>query len=194
MKIILEKSNTFIGRIGRIIDKYPYTHIALTFDDENYYSFSRRKHHNPFDSGFTIEKINYYAYRLNQEVELKEYELSISEEKKKEIEDFMNQISDYPFDIYGMIKTSLNKPREKDNAYNCMTFIARILEILDIPLMNNPYYKNNIEDLESALISYGLIGKIRIIKCDKEDDYYMSKVSISELIKSFIELNKKLKD
>ena len=192
MKIILEKSSTIIGKIGRIIDNYPYTHIAISFDDENYLSFSRRRHHNPFDSGFTIEKLNYYAYKLNQEVELKEYELDINEEKKKEIEAFINEISDYPFDIYGMIKTNLNHGRKKDNAYNCMTFIGRILEILEIPLIREEYYKNNIKDLENALINYGLKGKIRRIRCEKEDEFYMKRVNLIEKISSFIELNRKL--
>ena len=62
MRILFEKSNTNIGKLGRFVDAYPYTHVSISFDNDNYLSFSRRKHHNPFDAGFMIEKMNYYAY------------------------------------------------------------------------------------------------------------------------------------
>lgn len=189
MKIILEKSNTAIGKTGRLFNPYPYTHIALTFDGENHYSFSRRKYHNPFDSGFTNEKLNYYAF---EDVELKEYEVELNAEDKIRIEAFMEEIRDYPFDLYGMIKTSLGIRREKTNAYNCMTFMARILELSGIELVKQPYYKNNIADLENSLIKHGLKGQVRLVKKMQADPEYMAKVSFREVLLSCIRLHRKL--
>lgn len=189
MYIILEKSNTRIGKIGRLLGSYPYTHIAISFDNENFLSFSRRKHHNPFDSGYTIEKLHYYAY---EDVELKYYELDINDNQRKSIEEFIDSIKDYPFDVYGMILSSIGIYRKKDNAYNCMSYMAKILEILDIPLIHKEYYKNSIKDLEDALIKKGYKGEIKEIKKMIDEDNYMEKISLNDKIKSFINLHRKL--
>ena len=139
MRILFEKSNTNIGKLGRFVDAYPYTHVSISFDNENYLSFSRRKHHNPFDAGFMIEKMNYYAY---EDVELKVYEVDVTKKQIEEIYEFINEIKDYPFDIYGMIKMFIKRPRKKQDAYNCMSFVSRILQIIDIDLIHKNYYEN----------------------------------------------------
>lgn len=189
MRILFEKSNTNIGKLGRFVDTYPYTHVSISFDNENYFSFSRRKHHNPFDSGFMIEKMNYYAY---EDVQLKVYEVDVNKDKIEKIYEFINEVKDYPFDIYGMIKMYMKHPREKTNAYNCMSFVSRILQIIEIPLIKKNYYENNIEDIENALINYGLKAEILKVNKMENNDGYMDKVSIFEILKSFIEINKKL--
>lgn len=192
--ILFEKSNTLIGRIGRVIDPYPYTHVSISFDGENYYSFSRRKHHNPFDSGFTNEKLNYYAYKDGESVEIKLYEIEISDKQKEKIIIFMDDIKDYPFDIYGMIKTSINMPREKHNAYNCMTFVSTVLKILDIPLKKNPIYRNDIKDIEDSLLLNNYHGQVKVIKKEGDNSFYMEKVKLKDIFKSFININKKLRN
>lgn len=189
MRILFEKSNTNIGKLGRFVDAYPYTHVSISFDNENYLSFSRRKHHNPFDAGFMIEKMNYYAY---EDVELKVYEVDVTKKQIEKIYEFINEIKDYPFDIYGMIKMFINRSRKKQDAYNCMSFVSRILEIVEIPLIHKNYYENNIEDIENALIRYGLKPEILKVKKMDNNDGYMEKVPMTEIIRSFIEINKKL--
>ena len=189
MRILFEKSNTNIGKLGRFVDAYPYTHVSISFDNENYLSFSRRKHHNPFDAGFMIEKMNYYAY---EDVELKVYEVDVTKKQIEKIYEFINEIKDYPFDIYGMIKMFINRPRKKQDAYNCMSFVSRVLEIIEIPLIHKDYYENNIEDIENALIRYGLKPEILKVKKMENNDGYMEKVPMIEIIRSFIEINRKL--
>ena len=187
--ILFEKSQTKIGKIGRLISNYPYTHIAYTLDDINYCSFSRRYHNNPFDSGFTIEKENYYAYK--QDVEVRVYTFDIDKDKIDKINILNESVKDKVFDIYGMILMPFNIYRENKNAYNCMSYMALVFQILEIPLINNPYYRNNIQDLENALINYGIKGENRILKY-KYDEEYMRKFSLSEIIRSFIHLNKEI--
>ncbi len=185
--ILFEKSNTFIGKIGRVVMPYPYTHVAISFDKENYYSFSRRKHNNPFDAGFTKEKLSYYAY---EDVEVKIYTININEEEKEKIELFMDRVKDYPFDVIDMLTMPILHGHKHKNAYNCMSFVSEILEILNYPLMHKRY-KNNIEDIEKALKVRGEKGEI--IHLNKQyDEEYMSKVTNKEIINSFITLLKKI--
>ena len=86
--ILFEKSNSTVGRLGRRVMPYPYTHVTVSFDGETYYSFSRRRYHDPFDAGFTEEKLAYFAY---EETEVKIYRLDISEEEKRK---YKNNIED----------------------------------------------------------------------------------------------------
>lgn len=187
--ILFEKSQTKIGKIGRLISNYPYTHISYTLDNLNYYSFSRRYHNNPFDSGFTNEKENYYAYK--NDVGVKVYTLDIGQDKIDKINKLNEKVKDKVFDIYGMILMPFNIYRENNNAYNCMSYMALIFEILEIPLINNPYYKNNIQDLENALINYGIKGENKTLKY-KYDENYMRKFNKLDIVKSFIHLNKEI--
>ena len=140
--ILFEKSNSTIGKLGRLVMPYPYTHVTVSFDGETYYSFSRRRYHDPFDAGFTEEKLAYFAY---EETEVKIYRLEISEEEKKKIEDLMEKVKDCPFDVADMITMPLLHGHKRKNAYNCMSFVADVLEILEYPMPHGKY-KNNIED------------------------------------------------
>ena len=87
--ILFERSNSLIGKLGRFFMPYPYTHVTISFDNKTYHSFSRRKLHDPFDAGFTEEKLAYFAY---EDVEVKIYKLEISEEEKEAIEDWNKRI------------------------------------------------------------------------------------------------------
>ena len=98
--ILFEKSNSTIGKIGRLVMPYPYTHVTISFDGETYHSFSKRKLHDPFDAGFTDEKLAYFAY---EEVEVRIYTLKITDEEKTKIEAFMDQVKDCPFDVMDMV-------------------------------------------------------------------------------------------
>lgn len=180
MTILLERSNTLLGKFSRLFNKYPYTHIAISFDDYNFHAFSRRHLHNPFDSGYTLEKLNYYAY---EDVLVKKYYLDISDKQKEDIYKLIDEVKDCPFDISGMINTNINKSKENKKAYNCMSFVARVLEVLDIKL-DKKYYDNTIEDLENVLINNGYVGEEILIKKMDIDEEYMKKIPIKDVLAS----------
>ncbi|MBQ6479408.1 MAG: hypothetical protein IJI44_08630 [Erysipelotrichaceae bacterium] len=185
--ILFEKSNSMVGKIGRLVMPYPYTHVTISFDGKTYHSFSRRKLRDPFDAGFTDEKLAYFAY---EEVEVKIYTLKISEEEKTKIEAFIDQVKDCPFDVADMILMPLIHGCRRRNAYNCMSFVAEVLEILSYPLPNRRY-KNSIEDIENALIRKGLKGEI--VRLEKQtDEEYMKKVGLKDKLSSCLRLFHKL--
>lgn len=185
--ILFEKSNSAIGRLGRLLMPYPYTHVTLSFDGENYFSFSRRKFHDPFDAGFTEEKLAYFAY---EKVEVRIYRLPISEEEKGKIEAFAASVSDCPFDVLDMILMPISRGHKNRNGYNCMSFVADVLRILKIPLPRKGY-ENNIEDIENALRNYGLKGETVVLE-PRWDEAYMAKVSLPQKMRSLSVLFRRL--
>ena len=185
--ILFERSNSLIGKLGRFFMPYPYTHVTISFDNKTYHSFSRRKLHDPFDAGFTEEKLAYFAY---EDVEVKIYKLEISEEEKEKIMDFMDTIKDMPFDVGDMILMPLVHGHRNPRGYNCMSFVSEVLAILGYPLPNK-LYKNSIEDIENALINKGIEGEV--IKLPKQiDEEYMADVSLKQKLTSFRKLFDKL--
>ena len=181
--ILFEKSNSTIGKIGRLVMPYPYTHVTISFDGETYHSFSKRKLHDPFDAGFTDEKLAYFAY---EEVEVRIYTLKITDEEKTKIEAFMDQVKDCPFDVMDMVLMPLIHGHRRENAYNCMSFVAEVLEILSYSLPNRRF-KNSIEDIENTLIKHGAEGKTVILP-KQSDEEYMKKVGLKDRLSSFFRL------
>ena len=185
--ILFEKSNSAIGRIGRLLMPYPYTHVTISFDGKIYHSFSRRRLHDPFDAGLTEEKLSYFAY---EEVEVKIYKTHISEEDRQHILAFMEEIRDCPFDIPDMVTMPILNGHKRDNAYNCMSFVSEALSIIGIPLLH-PLYKNSIEDIEKALTNAGIEGQI--VRLPKQiDEEYMAKVTLKEKLHSFVSIINRL--
>lgn len=185
--ILFEKSNSMVGKLGRIFMPYPYTHVTISFDGKTYHSFSRRKLHDPFDSGLTEEKLAYFAY---EEVEVKIYHMEISEEQKEEILAFMDRVKDCPFDVVDMLTMPFLHGHKREGAYNCMSFVAEVLDMLGI-VLPHPLYHNSIEDLENALIGNGMKGEIVCLP-RQIDEAYMQEVKLKDKAKSFLCLFRKL--
>ncbi len=185
--ILFERSNSLIGKLGRLFIPYPYTHVTISFDGQTYHSFSRRKLHDPFDAGLTEEKLGYFAY---EEVQVRIYHADITEAEKEKILDLMERVKDMPFDVMDMITMPVLHGHKRDNAYNCMSFVAEVLSVIGIALPRE-MYRNNIEDIENALIDAGIKGET--VTLEKQiDEAYMEKVSPKEKLSSFIRLMRKL--
>lgn len=189
--IYLFKEETIVGKVARKLLKYPYTHIAFTLNHEDFITFSRRRHYDPFNSGFMIEERAHYTFGDNKEIEARYYVVEANDKQLRDINDYMMSVSNDCFNLYGMLLSPLGGI-EIDGANNCMTFVAHVLELANIELIKKPYYKNSIEDIEKALIHNKCLKEDVIFRKEKEDDNYMKKVSLITKAKSFIKLNKKL--
>ena len=185
--ILFERSNSLVGKLGRLFMPYPYTHVTISFDGQTYHSFSRRHFHDPFDAGLTEEKLAYFAY---QDVQVKIYTLEISKKEKEKILAFMERVKDCPFDVMDMLTMPILHGHKRENAYNCMSFVAEVLDILNIPLRRE-LYRNSIEDLENALIDQGCEGKIMHLP-KQIDEEYMAEVPLKQKISSMYHLFHKL--
>lgn len=189
--IVLVKAHTGLGKFVRKITKYEYTHIAVSLDDNfnKFYTFSRKNHYTPFDSGYMIETLDCYAYGKHENIKLKIFKIPV--EDIKEIESYINSISkdkEYIFNLYSMITMPLLNGFRIYKSHNCMSFTSKIIELSNKVKLTKPYYKYSIKEIDNLLSKY--LYKEDIFTKDKIDNpNYMKKINIFKNIISFIKLN-----
>ena len=192
--IVLEKSHTLLGRLSRVIDPYEYTHITVSLDDDlsRFYSFSRFYHYAPFLSGFMKETLDCYAYGKYNKVKLKVFKIPVTKEEKirikKFIKDVHNDRKNYLFNLYSALTMSVIGGFRIYKTSNCMSFTARVLEMVESVKMNRPYYKYSIEDIDD-LLSYFKYDEREFERKEIESPNYMRKINPLFNVGSFFRLN-----
>lgn len=193
--IICIKALTGLGKLGRRLTDYPYTHIAVSLDESltDFISFSRKKHYGPFHAGFMHEKRSHYAFGEHRQFECRVFRLPVSEESDKKIRHFIKRCEkdkEYVFNLYSMLTMPLLHGFRIYKAYNCMSFTGRIVQMSGCVRLQKPYYKYTIQELDSLLADYfyfeGSLQK------NENDRAYMEKSEIPKNIYYFGVLNGKL--
>ena len=189
--VVLVEAQTFLGRTVRRFSTYPYTHIAISFDLQDFYSFSRHYHYLPFAAGFMIEHIEHYAYGKFKDVNVRIYRQKINEETKRAISDYTDSVRDDVFDIYSLITMPIFHGFHIPHAHNCMSFVAEVLEIAHLPLQK-PSWKYNIPELEALMKQSNLQYIDKTLQKEKEDPGYMRRFPITRQISTLFHLNGQL--
>lgn len=194
--VVLVKALTGLGKFARLTSKYEYTHIAVCLDEklDKFYTFSRKKHYSPFDCGYMIESLDCYAFGKNKKVKLKVFKIPVSSKNKKEIEEYIKNISNdskYIFNFFSMITMSIFHGFKIYKSHNCMSFVSKIIELSNTVKMSKPYYKYNIKELDELLMDY-LYNEDYYEKKKIETKEYMKYVGIIKNTLYFIKLNSKL--
>ena len=194
--IVFVKARTGLGKFARLFSDYEYTHVAVCLNGRknDFLTFSRRRHNAPFDSGFMHETLDCYAFGKYQNIKLKIYKIPVKAERKRQIEKYITEIekdTEYIFNLYSMATMSVVHGLPIYKAENCMSFVARILQLSEAVEMKEPYYRYNIREIEELLGGYpyreGLFYKTKI-----QTRNYMEHVSFAENLHLFLELNRKL--
>ena len=87
----------------------------------------------------------------------------------------IEQDKDYIFNIFAMMTMPIFHGFELYKSYNCISFVARILqEIKSIKLLK-PYYKYSIQDIDELLTDYTYFEGM-MDKDDRQIEGYMDKV------------------
>ena len=193
--VVLVKAMTGLGKFARLIGKYDYTHIAVSFDDElnDFITFSRKKHYSPFNAGFMHEKREHYAFGKNKSVKVKVYKIPVSKSNVKIIKEYINKIendNEYIFNLYSMITMPIFHGIRIYKAHNCMSFVSKIIELSNVIQLKKEYYKYDIREIDRLLEKY--LSNECYLEKDKEDDAYMNRNGIILNLKSFFILNGKL--
>jgi hypothetical protein len=193
--IVLIKALTGLGKIGRKLTKYEYTHIAVSLDDklDDFVSFSRKKHYSPFDAGFMHEKREHYAFGKNEKVKVKIFKVPVTKEDKAKIVDYVQLIEndkDYIFNLYSMLTMPIAHGIKIYKAHNCMSFVGRVIELSNAVELEKEYYKYNIKDIDDLLKKY--FFKECYLKRTQEDLEYMKRDGLIFNLKSFLDINGKL--
>jgi hypothetical protein len=194
--VVLVKALTGLGKFTRKISKYEYTHIAICLNEkfDKFYTFSRRKHYNPFDCGFMIETLDCYAFGKHKDVKLKIFKLPVSNENKEKIERYIDNIDKdqkYIFNFFSMITMPIFHGFRIYKTHNCMSFVSKIIELTDTVEMKKAYYKYNIKEIDTLLSEY-LYNEDCYEKKTIETKNYMDHVFFIKIIFNFINLNIRL--
>lgn len=194
--VVFVKAHTGLGKIARKLSGYEYTHIAVCLDKplKEFITFSRRKHSAPFDCGFMRETLDCYAYGNHRGVKLKVVALPVSQKNRAQIEEYISLIENddaYVFNFFSMLTMSFLHGLPIYKAHNCMSFVAKLIELSGAVKLEKKYYKYNISEMEDLLSGFtsreGIACKKKI-----ETVNYMEHVSILRNICLFIKLNSTL--
>lgn len=194
--IVLVKALTGLGKFARLTGKYEYTHIAVCLDEkfDKFYTFSRRKHHSPFDCGFMIETLDCYAFGKYKNVKLKIFKVPVVKENKEKIEKYIENVSkdsEYIFNFFSMITMPIFGGFKIYKAHNCMSFVSKIIELSDTVNMIKPYYRYNIKQIDNLLTEY-LYKEDFFDRKEIQTNEYMNHVCLIKNILYFMNLNGKL--
>lgn len=194
--IVLVRALTGLGKFARKISKYEYTHIAVCLNDniDDFITFSRKKHYAPFDSGFTHETLDCYAFGNNERIKLKIFKVPVSLGDKKIIEKYIENIAndnEYIFNLYSMATMSIFHGFRIYKTHNCMSFVSKILELSKSIPMTKKYYKYSIKNIDILLTNYKYKEEY-FYKTKIQNKKYMDKVSFVSNVSMFLKLNGKL--
>ena len=194
--IVLVKAMTGLGKFARKFSKYEYTHIALCLNDklDDFITFSRKKHYALFDAGFMHETIDCYAFGNNKKIKLKIFKVPLTFDNKEKIIKYISEIendNDYIFNLYSMATMPLFHGFRIYKAFNCMSFISKIIELSASVSMSKKYYKYNIKELDNILTKY-TYDENYFYKTKNENKEYMKRVGFINNMFMFLRLNAKL--
>lgn len=167
--IITTYTGTLLSYMIRNISKTPYAHvsIALNEDLKPMYSFGRLNPKTPIFAGFVEENINEGLYAIRQNTMCRVYSLEVTDIQYKQLEINIEKVSsrrkEYDYDVRGLVRLSINRPRQKDYKYVCSNFVADMLSKSGIEILNKPSHEirpNDFYDLEGSTLEYeGLLSK-----------------------------------
>lgn len=174
--IVLIKAHTGLGSFARRLTGYPYTHIAVSLDTTmtDFISFSRRYHSFPFNAGFTHEYRDYYAFGEHRSFRAKVFRLPVKESAYEDILAFINEREKggYLFNLYSMATMPLLGGFPIVGAENCMSFTAKIIGLSNCVILEKPYYRYSIKDMDALLSDYTMFeGRIKKREQDSHPDY-----------------------
>lgn len=193
--VVLVRALTRLGKIGRKINGYEYTHAAVSLDSrlDDFVTFSRKKHSTPFDAGFMHEKREHYAFGSHKRVKVKAFRIPVSKERMQIITDYVQAIEqdeEYIFNLYSMLTMPLLHGFKIYKAHNCMSFVSKIVELSGRVEMKRDFVKYDIPQIDRLLEKFFLKEGYLVKK--QEDGEYMSREGLLFQLKTFLKLNAKL--
>ena len=178
MYIVLIRAHTGLGAFARRITRYPYTHIAVTFDRSmtDFISFSRRYHFFPFESGITHEYRHYYAFGKHRDFKAKIFELNVDEEHLEKVRAYISECENdrrMRFNLFSMATMPLIGGFRIPHTENCMSFTSRCIELSGCVPMERPFWRYSIKDMDGLLTEHLYFEGI-IKRGGVPDDGYMT--------------------
>ncbi|MBR7185478.1 MAG: hypothetical protein IKD37_07715 [Clostridia bacterium] len=131
--VLLSRTNTVCGRLIRMTTACRYNHVSISLDADRqtFYSFARRRMHNPLVAGFIREGLHSGIFYQNRMQPCALYALEVSEEifaaLEAKIETFFAQYDRYRYNFLGVPLCYLGIPYARRHHYLCSQFVAQML-------------------------------------------------------------------
>ena len=190
--IVLIRAHTGLGAVARRLTGYPYTHVAVSLDRSmtDFLSFSRRRHYFPFDAGFTHEKRQHYAFGKHRDFRAKIFALPVSEENYAEICRYIAECendSRLVFNLFSMATMPLLGGFRIWKAENCMSFTAKVVELSGCAVMERPFWRYSIKQLDE-LLHDRLYFEGKLLRTSPDDPDYMKPFRLTVFLRQILRL------
>lgn len=132
--ILLMHTHTRVSEFVRLMTRYSYSHVALSFEEscEVIYSFGRRDVHSVLNGGLSVEHRDGAFFRTFPHAECIIYEIEVTEEqyaRARQLVEWMEQFQEiYRYDFLGIAFRFLGFPVTFQNRYVCSYFVAYVLD------------------------------------------------------------------
>lgn len=144
--VLLSRTGTLPARVIRFFKggRYSHTSLSLTPETCNFYSYARRRLHNPLIAGFIIEDIHTKVFAKYPDAPCVLYSITISseayDEMCKRIEDFKKNYKKAKYSFIGFIALAFGIKFESEYRLTCSQFVALMLHRTgEIKLPKDPY-------------------------------------------------------
>ncbi len=128
--IVLSQSYSILAKTIKLFTKDKYSHISISFNKDctNMYSIGRKYKYCPFIGKYMNESIYKGLYSVSPRAEILIYELTISDEKYKNIKRLLDKygIPCKGYNFLGLVLAIFNKKINRKKYY-CSEFIYKIL-------------------------------------------------------------------
>lgn len=152
-------TNTTIAKISRKISRCDFTHIAISFEEslEDFVSFSRRCVNTPLDAGIVWERRGDYIQPEESSFRTKIFRIPVRQEAVSRIQKLIwryERDPEYMFNILSMVTMTVFHGFYIYKTENCMSFVAKILEMTGAVRLERPYYRYLPAELVQLLSGY----------------------------------------
>lgn len=166
--IVTTYTGTVLSSMIKSLSKVPYAHVSLSLDSSlsPMYGMGRVYARTPIIAGLVQENISQGLYALKPNTKCRVYSLTISEQQYEELKSNINRTwsnrKAYKYDVKGLVRLKINRPKPRKNKYVCSNFVADMLEVSGIKIFDKPAYmiqpKDFLNNDKLNLIYEGLLS------------------------------------
>lgn len=132
--VMLTKTGTVPSRLIHFFVRGSYTHTSLAIRPrtDEFYSFARKRLHNPLCAGFLVENIHTFVFSKYPDCDCAVYAVEVSDEVYNKIEaivnDFVSAPDSYKYNFLGLIPSRIGINYTRERHFTCSQFVATVLE------------------------------------------------------------------
>ncbi|GGD95364.1 hypothetical protein [Paenibacillus nasutitermitis] len=151
--VLMTDTGTLFTRMIKLVTKAKHNHASIAFDPDlkDVYSFGRKQPRNPLSGGFVKEDIK---GKLFGKAACAVYSCTINRSAYERMQAYIQTIEanqqDYKYNLIGLFGIILNMEVQRENAYFCTQFVAKVFEHSGLPIADKPASLVTPGDLESS--------------------------------------------